>query len=69
VVRRVGDERAALLVADERGSVAAVTDESGAPIQLNTYDEYGLLGANNSGRFQFTSAPPIAAETPARWRI
>jgi len=42
------------MIADERGSVIAVTDGSGNPIQINSYDEYGIPGANNLGRFQFT---------------
>ena len=42
------------LIADERGSVIAVTDDAGAIIQINTYDEYGKPGANNLGRFQYT---------------
>jgi RHS repeat-associated protein len=42
------------LMADERGSVAAVTDVSGTPLTLNTYDEYGRPGASNAGRFQYT---------------
>ncbi|MEA3010834.1 MAG: hypothetical protein QOJ91_2526 [Sphingomonadales bacterium] len=42
------------LVADERGSVVAVTDSSGAPLAINSYDEYGIPGPANLGRFQFT---------------
>jgi RHS repeat-associated protein len=42
------------LVADERGSVMAVTDSSGATIAKNSYDEYGKPGAGNIGRFQYT---------------
>jgi len=42
------------MIADERGSVIAVTDSSGNPIQINSYDEYGIPGANNLGRFQYT---------------
>lgn len=42
------------LVADERGSVVAVTDTSGAASAINTYDEYGIPGAANTGRFQYT---------------
>jgi RHS repeat-associated protein len=40
--------------ADERGSIVAVTDSSGAPININTYDEHGIPGSANTGRFQFT---------------
>ncbi|WP_431470281.1 RHS repeat-associated core domain-containing protein [Sphingosinithalassobacter sp. LHW66-3] len=44
------------LVPDERGSIIAVTNASGAPIAngINSYDEFGIPGANNSGRFQYT---------------
>jgi RHS repeat-associated protein len=42
------------LVADERGSVVAVTDSSGNALALNTYDEFGIPGAANLGRFQYT---------------
>jgi RHS repeat-associated protein len=40
--------------ADERGSIVAITDGSGAVINVNTYDEHGIPGASNSGRFQYT---------------
>jgi RHS repeat-associated protein len=42
------------LVADERGSVIAVTDAAGNALAINSYDEYGIPGASNSGRFQYT---------------
>jgi RHS repeat-associated protein len=42
------------LIADERGRVAAVTDGSGNAIAINSYDEYGIPGPNNLGRFQYT---------------
>ncbi len=46
------------LVADERGSVVAVTNASGAAtgagFGINTYDEYGVSGGANVGRFQYT---------------
>jgi RHS repeat-associated protein len=41
------------LSADERGSVVAYSDTTGLLVQ-NRYDEYGVPGANNQGRFQFT---------------
>jgi RHS repeat-associated protein len=47
-----GDRR--YLHADERGSVIAVSDNAGNAIAVNTYDEYGIPGANNQGRFQYT---------------
>jgi RHS repeat-associated protein len=42
------------LIADERGSVVAVTNSAGAATSINTYDEYGAPGASNAGRFQYT---------------
>ncbi len=42
------------LLADERGSVVALTDSSGAASTINTYDEYGVPGSGNAGRFQYT---------------
>lgn len=42
------------LHADERGSVTAVGNSSGAPAAINTYDEYGIPGIGNLGRFQYT---------------
>jgi RHS repeat-associated protein len=41
-------------VADERGSVIAGTDTSGNPSNVNTYDEYGIPGAGNGLRHQYT---------------
>jgi RHS repeat-associated protein len=40
--------------ADERGSVIATSDGSGAVTGVNTYDEYGIPGSGNTGRFQYT---------------
>jgi len=42
------------LVADERGSIVAVTNSSGAATNKNTYDDYGVPGSSNVGRFQYT---------------
>jgi RHS repeat-associated protein len=42
------------LHADERGSVVAVSNSSGATIATNAYDEYGIPKPANTGRFQFT---------------
>ena len=47
----IGDPR--FLVADERGSIVAVT-HGPAPATINTYDEYGIPGASNEGRYQYT---------------
>ena len=42
------------LHADERGSVIAVTNASGATLAINRYDEYGIPASTNLGRFQYT---------------
>jgi RHS repeat-associated protein len=42
------------LHADERGSVIAVSDGTGAVTAINRYDEYGTPASNNVGRFQYT---------------
>jgi RHS repeat-associated protein len=42
------------MLPDERGSIAALVDANGNPAAINTYDEYGIPGANNQGRFQYT---------------
>jgi RHS repeat-associated protein len=45
------------LLADHQGSIIAVTGSSGALLnggQPNTYDEYGVPGGANYGRFQYT---------------
>ena len=42
------------LVQDERNSVIARTDGTGAVTGRNTYDEHGQPGAGNAGRFGYT---------------
>ncbi|WP_161595913.1 RHS repeat-associated core domain-containing protein [Flavisphingopyxis soli] len=42
------------LHADRQGSIVAWSDEAGNVNTINTYDEYGIPGASNSGRFQYT---------------
>jgi RHS repeat-associated protein len=42
------------LFADHQGSVVALSDGSGAVTNINAYDEYGIPGPANSGRFQYT---------------
>jgi RHS repeat-associated protein len=42
------------LHADERGSIVALSDSSGAMLALNHYDEYGVGATTNQGRFQYT---------------
>ena len=42
------------LHADERGSVVSLSDNTGAMIAINRYDEYGIPRLGNAGRFQYT---------------
>ena len=43
------------LHSDDNGSITLQTNSSGATtVPINTYNEYGLQGGNNSGRFQYT---------------
>lgn len=39
---------------DPRGSIVLVGDASGNSIAINSYDEYGIPGSANQGRFQYT---------------
>jgi len=48
------------LHADERGSVIAISNGSGTVTNVNTYDEYGIPGASNAGRFQYTGQQWLA---------
>jgi RHS repeat-associated protein len=48
----VGDRR--WLHTDERGSVIAISNAAGTVTGVNSYDEYGIPGGTNSGRFQYT---------------
>ncbi|MBQ1497627.1 MAG: RHS repeat-associated core domain-containing protein, partial [Sphingomonas sp.] len=40
--------------ADYQGSIIAVADASGTVTRVNSYDEYGVPGTANGGRFQYT---------------
>jgi YD repeat-containing protein len=42
------------LLADERGSVVALTGSTGAVSTVNRYDEYGVPNPGNAGRFGYT---------------
>lgn len=42
------------LHANEQGSIVAIGNGSGALSSINSYDEYGIRGLDNSGRFQYT---------------
>ncbi|CAK9039506.1 tRNA3(Ser)-specific nuclease WapA (Cell wall-associated protein) (RNase WapA) (Toxin WapA) [Durusdinium trenchii] len=49
-----GTSNKSWLGSDARGSIAAVTNASGAMTALNTYDPYGKAASGNVGRFQYT---------------
>ena len=42
------------LHANHQGSIVALADANGNPVAINSYDEYGIPGAGNVGRFQYT---------------
>jgi RHS repeat-associated protein len=42
------------LLANEEGSVTAITDVGAAALGIDTYDEYGQPGSGNIGRIQYT---------------
>ncbi|MDB5581006.1 MAG: repeat protein [Bradyrhizobium sp.] len=42
------------LHADERGSIIAQSNDSGATTAINSYDEYGVPASGNAGRFGYT---------------
>jgi RHS repeat-associated protein len=42
------------LHADERGSIVAISDQSGNAAAINRYDEYGIPASGNVGLFQYT---------------
>lgn len=39
---------------DYQGSVISIADATGAALAINSYDEYGVPGSGNLGRFQYT---------------
>jgi len=41
------------MLADERGSIVALANDSAARTAINTYDEYGIPGTSNAGTFQY----------------
>lgn len=49
------------VIADERGSLISGTTSSGNPSDINTYDEYGIGGPNNSSYFGFTGQTRLSA--------
>jgi RHS repeat-associated protein len=47
------------LHANHQGSIVATTNASGAMLQVNTYDAYGITNAGNTVRFQYTGQAAI----------
>jgi RHS repeat-associated protein len=47
------------LHADHQGSIVAASNASGAMLQVNAYDAYGVTGATNTARFQYTGQAAI----------
>jgi len=41
------------MLADERGSIIALANDSAAMTAIDTYDEYGIPGSGNAGTFQY----------------
>jgi hypothetical protein len=58
----ISDRR--FLMADERGSIVSISDSTGAIININAYDEYGIPAPSNVGRFGYSEhrAVPGARE-------
>ena len=54
VGRRIAASARTNLYADARGSIVMRTASDGTSAQINTYDEYGIPSAANTGRFQYT---------------
>ncbi len=48
------------LHADHLGSIVAATSGSGGSPSINSYDEYGIPGSSNTGRFQYTGQAWLA---------
>ncbi len=43
-----------ILRSNHQGSIISVSDQSGNSIAVDSYDEYGIQGTSNSGRFSYT---------------
>lgn len=50
----VGESNRNFLHHNHQGSVIAETNSTGTPVYTNTYDEYGMPGSSNGGRFGYT---------------
>lgn len=55
----LGDRRS--LQVDHQGSIVSVADSAGNPRTVNSYDEYGVPGTGNDGRFQYTGQAYLPA--------
>lgn len=55
-----GTSSRTFLHADERGSIVARSNSSGAKTAINSYNEYGIPASGNTGAFQFTGQTWIA---------
>lgn len=53
-------ETSRYLASDHLGSIVAAVDGAGSVLGVNTYDEYGVPGATNIGRFQYTGQAWLA---------
>jgi RHS repeat-associated protein len=47
------------LHANHQGSIVAASNAAGAMLQVNAYDAYGVTGATNTARFQYTGQAAI----------
>jgi RHS repeat-associated protein len=47
------------LHANHQGSIVATSNASGTTLQVHAYDPYGITGAGNTGRFQYTGQAAI----------
>ncbi|WP_037497818.1 RHS repeat-associated core domain-containing protein [Sphingomonas jaspsi] len=50
----IGAANRTYLMTDERGSIVGMIYDNGTSRAINSYDEYGIPGASNQGRFQYT---------------
>jgi len=56
----VSDATRRSLQANHQGSIQSVADASGDAVTINRYDEYGVPGDGNLGRFQYTGQAWLA---------
>jgi RHS repeat-associated protein len=47
------------LHADHQGSIVAASNAAGSTLQVNAYDAYGVTGATNTARFQYTGQAAV----------